>query len=169
MAKLLLDRSRENTLQIRARMTAGLAIKPVAIKTEALTVARFHPEIIAGGFFLLPPFHGDTLGPFDAGDVELGTSPAEAHRRAFRHARHGYADFFGLFQQPERPKRRIIVLAAARPYSIEIAILGRDRHALRFRDVRILGDEALHAMFAKARGQPVHQESDLPTAILLGV
>src|ERR1700727_2347851 len=148
-------------------MKAGLTIEPVAIEPETLTVARFHPEIIAGGLLLLPPFHGDTLGPFDAGDVELGTPPAKAHRRAFGHARHGHADFLGFFQKTQWPKRRVIVFAPAYPRPVEIAILGRDRHTLRFGDVRVLGGETLHAMFAKARGQPVHQESDLPTAILI--
>src|SRR5579863_9352342 len=104
-------------------MKAGLAIESVAVKPETLTVARFHPEIIASKIFLFPPFHGDAFRSFDARDVELGAPPMKALGRIYRHTSRRYANFFGLFQQPERAKRRITLLAPARPCAVEIALL----------------------------------------------
>src|ERR1700759_5448181 len=100
-----------------------IGIGAVTIEPEALPIACFHPEIIAGGFFFFPPFHGDALGPLDAGDVELSSPPAKAQRRVFRYARRGYLYFLGLFQQPKRTKWWVILFAAARPCALEVAVL----------------------------------------------
>ena len=52
---------------------------------------------------------------------------------------------------------------------VEITLLRRHRHALRFGNMGVLGHETLHPMFAETGGEAVDQKIDLPAGILISI
>lgn len=72
-----------------------LTIKTFSIQPKSTPLHIFGAKIVAGeGFFFAPPpFGGYAFGAFDGGDVMQDAAPAEAQRRAVRHAGHSLYGF----------------------------------------------------------------------------
>src|SRR5262245_59953944 len=84
-------------------------VEPVAEDPEAAALLVLDAEIVAGQCVatLLPPFHGDALGAFDPHYRMGDATPGEMMRRTVGNGRERHLDGLGLFEQPERPQRRL--------------------------------------------------------------
>ena len=76
-------------------------VKPFAVEPHPRASAALDAEIIAGEAVAPPPFGGDALGTFGAGDPIEGAPPAEMDRRAVGHFGDGFYQF-GAREEAER-------------------------------------------------------------------
>ena len=149
------------------------AIKPVAKDPEAAALLVLDAEIIPRQRFavLLPPFHGDAFGTFDARHHMGDAAPGELMRRAVRHGGERHLDGLGLFEQPQRTQRRL-ALDPLRPGRLRG---GRQMMLRRHGERRALGDVGVlrqmhdHAVAADARGDAVDQGGEFVIVVHVGI
>ena len=140
-------------------------IKPAAIKPEPATFGILHPVVITGiriedGVAArrirgAPPFRGDPLGAFGAGNSVLPAAPAKRYRRVIGHWRDRF-DKFGPGQQPGRAwLRRFPDICWARRW----CPAGQSRCAglYPFGQMAIASGKPAHVFRTEPARQPVNQ------------